>query len=49
MNNLAAVPIHCLDNGQVEQGALSDQNLATVADMSSTVSSVSFNHLPDVL
>lgn len=43
------VPIHCLDNGQVEQGALSVQNLATVADMSSTSSSVSFNHLPDVL
>ncbi|CAN4081383.1 unnamed protein product [Withania somnifera] len=43
------VSIHCLDNGQVEQGALSDQSLATNADMSSTISSVSFNHLPDVL
>lgn len=43
------VSIHCLDNGQVEQGALSDQNLATNAEMSSTISSVSFNHLPEVL
>ncbi|KAJ8551240.1 hypothetical protein K7X08_000610 [Anisodus acutangulus] len=43
------ISIHCPDNGQAEQGALSDQNLATVADMSSTISSVSFDHLPDVL
>lgn len=43
------VSIHCLDNGQVEQGALSDQNLATNAEMSSTISSISFNHLPEVL
>lgn len=43
------VSIHCLDNGQVEQGALSERNLATIADKSSTISSVSFNHLPDVL
>ncbi|PHU19878.1 hypothetical protein BC332_11029 [Capsicum chinense] len=43
------VSINCLDNGQVEQGALSAQNIATVAGMRSTISSVSFNHLPDVL
>lgn len=53
MNNLAAEPskvsVHSLDNGQKEQGALSDQNLLTVADTSRTISSVSFNHLPDVL
>ncbi|XP_060198145.1 uncharacterized protein LOC132627076 isoform X1 [Lycium barbarum] len=43
------VSIHCPGNGQAEQGALSDQNLATFADTSSTISSVSFDHLPDVL
>nr|XP_016470132.1 PREDICTED: uncharacterized protein LOC107792434 isoform X1 [Nicotiana tabacum] len=43
------VSVHSLDNGQKEQGALSDQNLLTVADTSRTISSVSFNHLPDVL
>lgn len=45
----SSISVHCYDNGQVEQGASSDQSLAAVADMSSTISSVSFNHVPDVV
>ncbi|CAN4119519.1 unnamed protein product [Withania somnifera] len=43
------VSVDCLDNGQVEQAALSDHSLARSADTSSTISTVSFHHLPDTL